>query len=216
MPKTVVLSVGGSLINPGKIQTNFLKRLKKYLLSSPNKFILVCGGGAPARRYAKAGKAFGLSTKKTDKIGIAATLLNAELVRHVFGAPPVKREPNKTKFTKFLVAGGWKTGASSDYDTVLWAKKNSSNLVINLTNIDHIYTKDPKKSGAKPLKKISWKEYRKIIGDKWDTGIHVPFDPIASKFAQKNKMTVACINGKKLSNLDKYMKGKKFTGTVIG
>lgn len=214
MPKKVI-SLGGSLINPGKIQVKFLKKLRQYLLKSPHKFILVCGGGKPARDYAKAGKKFGLNTEELDEIGIAATLLNAELVSKIFSAGKVQTKPVRKNFDKFLIAGGWKTGASSDYDAIKWAAENGIKEVINLTNVDYVYTKDPSKKGAKPIKNLNWNEFRKLIGGKWKTGIHAPFDPVAARTAQQLDIKVICMNGKKLSELRKRLQGKTFKGTVI-
>lgn len=215
--KKVVMSVGGSLINPGEIQIEFLKKLKKLIQKSQYKFIIICGGGKPAREYINATKEFEVSNEGRDWIGIAATLLNAELLRHIFKAPPVQQKPVKMKFKKVLVAAGWLPGCSTDYDAVLWARKYDIKQVINLSNTDYVYTKDPKYfSDAKPLKKISWKEYKKMITTKWAAGTSTPFDPIASRAAEKWKIKTACINGKKLEELEKYLKGKNFIGTELG
>jgi uridylate kinase len=215
--KTVVMSVGGSLINPGQIQIEFLKKLKSFVEKSPYKFIIVCGGGYSARAYITASKEFGVKPIGWDEIGIKATVLNAELLRHIFKAPPALQKPAKTNFKKVLIAAGWLPGCSTDYDAVLWAKKFNVKEVFNLSNTDYVYTKDPKLfADAKPLKKLSWKDYKKTISQKWVAGLNTPFDPVASKAAEKAKMKVICINGQKLKELDKYMKGKKFTGTVIG
>jgi len=215
--KKVVISVGGSLINPGKIDVAFLKQLKAFISKSPHKFILVCGGGSPARAYPNAAKKLGVSSRNRDWIGIQATMLNGELLRHIFNAPPVQQKPKKMNFKKVLVAAGWLPGCSTDYDAVLWAKKFNCKEVINLSNTDYVYTKDPKKyKGAKPLKCIPWKDFLKIIASKWESGLHSRFDPIASRAAMKWKMRVACINGKRLNESDKFLKDKPFVGTVIG
>ena len=58
-------------------------------------------------------------------------------------------------------------------------------------------------------------DYRNMVGDKWDPGMNVPFDPIASKVANESNMEVAIMNGKKLDNLENYLNGKEFRGTVI-
>lgn len=217
MQKTVVMSVGGSLINPGQIQIDFLKRLKSFIDKAPYKFILVCGGGRPAREYIAAAKDFGVNNKGRDFTGIAATLLNAELLRNIFKAPPVQREPKMLKFGKVLVAGGWLPGCSTDYDAVLWAKKYGAKHVVNLSNTDYVYTKDPHKFvDARPLKKLSWSNYKKMIGKKWSAGTSAPFDPVASRAAEKFRLRVFCINGQKLSELNKAMKSQAFVGTVIG
>ena len=88
--------------------------------------------------------------------------------------------------------------------------------MINLSNIDYVYDKNPKKfKGAKPLKNISWKDFRKIVGNKWDPGLNLPFDPVASKLAEKLKLKVVVMNGKPLSNLKNLLSGRSFKGTVI-
>jgi uridylate kinase len=88
--------------------------------------------------------------------------------------------------------------------------------IINLSNIDYVYDKDPKKfPGAKKVEKFSWAEFRKLVGDKWNPGLNAPFDPIASKIAQESGMEVAIMNGRNLKNLKNYLEGKKFKGTTI-
>jgi uridylate kinase len=217
MKKTVVMSVGGSLINPGEIQVGFIKKLKAFIDKSPHKFVLICGGGYNARVYANAAKKFKTDNTAHDWIGISATMLNAELIRHIFKAPPVLQEPKKVKFKKVLVAGGWRPGCSTDYDAVLWAKKLNSDLVVNLSNTDYVYTKDPKLfKNAKPIKHMSWKEYKKIISSKWTAGLNTPFDPVASRAAEKWKIKAVCMNGKRFSELNKLLRGKPFIGSVLG
>ena len=85
-----------------------------------------------------------------------------------------------------------------------------------MTNIDRVYTKDPKKyPDAKPINTISWKEYRDIAGDTWTPGLNLPFDPIASKLAESLGLTVKILNGKDLQNLGHALDGKPFVGTTI-
>jgi len=217
MKKIVVMSVGGSLINPGQIQVDFLKRLKAFIDKSSSRFIIVCGGGFSARSYISAAKEFGVPNASLDWIGISATVLNAELLRHIFNSPPVQQKPVKMNFKKVLVCAGWLPGCSTDYDAVLWAKKFGVKEVFNLSNTDYVYTKDPKKfADAKPLKRILWKDYKRMFCAKWSAGLSTPFDPVASRLADKSKLTVVCINGQKLGELHKYLKGGEFIGTVLG
>lgn len=217
MQKIVVMSVGGSLINPGQIQIGFLKKLKSFVERSPHKFVIICGGGYNARAYASAAKEFNVNSLGLDEVGIKATVLNAELVRHIFRTLPVQQAPKKRAFKKVLVAAGWKPGCSTDYDAVLWAKELGAKLIINLSNTDYVYTKDPKKfADAEPLKKISWKKYRGMISSEWSAGLSTPFDPVASKAAESWKMRVFCINGQKLQELEKAIEDRLFVGTVIG
>ena len=88
--------------------------------------------------------------------------------------------------------------------------------VINLTNVDQVYDRDPKKfADAKPIDTISWKDYRHMIGSDWTPGMNAPFDPIASKLAHEVGITVKILNGKNLDNLAKALDGEAFVGTTI-
>jgi uridylate kinase len=87
---------------------------------------------------------------------------------------------------------------------------------VNLSNIRYVCDKDPKyHKDAKPIKDISWKDFRKIVGDKWDPGANLPFDPVAAKEAQRLGLEVAIMDGRDLKNLDDYLSGKPFKGTTI-
>ena len=88
--------------------------------------------------------------------------------------------------------------------------------MINLSNIEKVYTADPKKDpSAKALDKISWKDFRAMVGDKWIPGKNVPFDPVASRHGEKIGLKVICAAGRDLENLKKILHGEDFTGTTI-
>ena len=61
MSETIVMSVGGSLIVPGGIDTTFLKDLKQFIdfetTSKGRRFIIIAGGGRTARNYQEAAAA---------------------------------------------------------------------------------------------------------------------------------------------------------------
>jgi uridylate kinase len=162
-----------------------------------------------------------VSNEDLDWLGIHATRINAHLLLTIFRKYAyyriIKNPKEKVKFKeKILIAAGWKPGFSTDYDAVLLAKTYNSDTIINLTNIDYVYDKDPNKfKDAKPFKEISWKDYLKLIEQKWIPGMSAPFDPIASKLVQKFKFKVVIINGKKLKNLKNYLENRKFKGTII-
>ncbi|MFP4514462.1 MAG: UMP kinase [Parcubacteria group bacterium] len=225
MKKTIVISVGGSLIAPAvdKIDDIFLRKLIKLINDNYNtyRFILVAGGGMVARNYIdSARKLVNISDKEADWLGISATRLNANLLKTILSNKAYKeiiQEPSDDiKTNKILVAGGYKPGRSSDDMAVSLAVKYKAEVVINLTNIDYVYDKDPSKySDAKKLIKVSWDKFLDIIGRQWTPGKNTPFDPVASRLAQKNKIKVLIINGKKISNLNKYLSGDKFKGTII-
>jgi uridylate kinase len=85
-----------------------------------------------------------------------------------------------------------------------------------MTNIDYVYDKDPNKyKDAKKITKLSWNNFLDIIGREWTPGKNTPFDPVASKLAQKNNINVVILNGNKINNLNNYLQDKKFKGTII-
>jgi uridylate kinase len=220
-----VISVGGSLIAPEGLDTNFLKSFKSLVLKQVkkgNRFILITGGGRLSRNYQEGLKQTAKpSSQDLDWLGIFSTRLNAQLVRLMFGKMANKNvveDPNKKiKFTeKILVAGGWMPGRSTDDDAVRLAKIYGSNTIINLSNIDYIYNKDPRKfKDAQKLEKLAWKDYTKMVGKKWSPGGNYAFDPIAALTAAKNKQQVIVAHGKDLGNLKNILEGKKFKGSVL-
>jgi len=226
MSKKVVISIGGSLIVTDRgIDVSFLKKIKQLIATYAKKnytFYLVIGGGKTARNYIQAAKqTSSIGNSARDWLGISATRLNAQLLQTVFGSlahSEIITDPTqKIKTTKKVVlAAGYKPGWSTDYVAVLLAKNNSINTVINLSNIDYVYCKDPRKyPDAKKLKKVSWVDFQKIVGTKWRPGLNAPFDPIASLLARKNKLEVVIMNGSNIKNLQQCLEDKKFKGTVI-
>lgn len=224
-----VISVGGSLIVPDEIDTDFLKTFRKFILKrieKGDKFILISGGGKICRKYQSAAlEVVKLDDEERDWLGIHSTRLNAHLLRSVFkdvANPFVVKDYiddiKKISFKeKVLVGAGWKPGWSTDYCAALLAQEFNSSSVINLSNIDYVYSEDPRKNpNATKFEKMSWDEFRKIVGDVWDPGMNAPFDPIASKLCHKNNIKVAIMNGKDIKNLENYLDNKKFKGTVIG
>ena len=223
--KTYIISLGGSLIVPDEVDYKFVKRFRELILrkvKNGNKFVIMCGGGGLNRKYNDAAKKVReLSNEELDWIGIYATRYNAQLVRILFGNSACQEiiiNPHQKIATKkpIIVGSGYIPGWSTDYDTVYIAKTYGIDNLINLSNIDYVYDRDPKKyKNAKPIKNISWKDFRKIVGNKWEPRMNKPFDPIASREAEKLKIEVAILNGRKLKNFGNYLDKKKFVGTVI-
>ncbi|MDR2803163.1 MAG: UMP kinase [Treponema sp.] len=231
---TSVISAGGSIVAPNKVDELYLQkfvRLIEELLREDDErqFIFVVGGGGPARAWQSAYRGVSEALGRTaddnqaDWIGIMATRLNAQLVKALFGAycvEDVVTDPSAGESASFagriLLAAGWKPGFSSDNDAVLLAKRFGAKTVINLSNIEAVYTADPKiDPSAKPISGISWKDFRLLTGDVWTPGKNVPFDPVASRNAEEAGIEVICAAGHDLDNLRKIICGNSYTGTLI-
>lgn len=225
--KPVIISLGGSLVIPnGGIDTKFLSEFNQFIrkkIAEGWRFFIVVGGGATARHYIENAKkiAGDITNWDLDWLGIHTTQLNAHLIRTIFhdiAHPRVilnyEKKINNLK-EPLVVAAGWKPGCSTDFDAVYLARDYDAEILINMSNIDCVYDRDPNKyKDAKPIEKIGWDDFTKLVGDKWTPGSNTPFDPVATKLAQGIGLTVYVV-GKDLINIDLLLSGKKFKGTVI-
>lgn len=226
----IVISLGGSLIVPnGGIDVNFLKRfnefIRKQLASHPNRqFFIVTGGGTTTRHYQDAARSVighELVPEDLDWLGIHATRLNAHLVRTIFRDIAhfyiikhyeIIRKVNE----QVVIAAGWKPGWSTDFCSAMLCEDYNVKTVLNLSNIEMAYEADPATNpDAKPIKKITWADFRKIVGDEWVPGMNAPFDPIASKKAQELGLKVVILKGNNFENLENYFEERDFIGTTI-
>ncbi|PLX28947.1 UMP kinase [Candidatus Parcubacteria bacterium] len=222
-----IISVGGSIIIPKTgFNVPFLKKFRQLILSEVKKgtkFVLIIGGGATCRQYQDAlKKTVRLKDVDLDWMGIHTTMVNAQFVKLLFQDDAYKdviTDPRKKVKTNkpIIIAAGYKPGWSTDMDAVLMAKAYGAKDVINLSNIDYVYDKDPAKfKGAKKIESTDWKTFRRdVVGNTWDPGKNAPFDPIASREAQKLGLKVAILKGTNLPEVRKVLAGKKFKGTVI-
>lgn len=224
-----ILSLGGSLVIPnGGIDTTYLKAFNAFIRdqisSKKRRFFIVVGGGGTTRHYQKAAqdvRGSQIEGDDLDWLGIHTTRLNAHMIRvifrdiahqHVIKHYEIIRKADEP----VVVAAGWKPGWSTDYCAITLCQDYGISSVINLTNIDQVFDKDPKQfPDAKPFGNMRWKDYCAIAGDKWIPGMNLPFDPIASKLAMELGVTVKILNGRNLDNLAKALDGKPFTGTTI-
>ncbi len=222
--KVMVISLGGSMIIPDKVNVKFLKEFKKIILKNSKKyrFVIVCGGGSLARKYIS-----GLQ-KKSHKIqssaGIAATRANAKFMSCFFNQNPLQEIPQSIKKIKkqikkqnivFCGALEFKPKQTTDSNAAEIAAYFKTQF-INLTNVLGLYDKDPKKyKNAKFIPKISWTKLLKMAHQKeFKPGQHFVLDQTSSKIILKNK-TPTHILGTNLKQLDNVLNNKKFKGTLI-
>lgn len=221
----IIISLGGSLIIPEKVDTAFIKSfvsLIKEYVAKGFKFFIITGGGKICRDYSDSLKQITTpSNEDLDWLGISSTRMNAEFVRISFGDLAYDKiilDPDFIPETSkpIIVGGGWKPGNSSDLAAVHCAKSIGSTKIINLSNIDNVYDKDPKNNtDAKPIDKISWIDFMLLFPNDWVPGRNIPFDPIASCEAETLGYEVVILNGKNIDNLRSYLDNNQFVGTVI-
>lgn len=221
-----IISLGGSLIVPEEIDAAYLASFKQLVIrriDRGDRFILVVGGGKIARKYqAAAASVSEIDDEEKDWLGIHSTRLNAHLLRTVFKPYAHLRifkdfDHDTIDFREqVLIGAGWKPGWSTDYIAVLLAQRYGGQSIANLSNIEYVYAEDPRiNPHARRYEHIRWQEFRKIVGTQWHPGMSSPFDPIASREAERLGLKVAVLNGKDFENLEHYLEGKPFRGTLI-
>ncbi len=210
----VVISLGGSVIVPDKVDEKFLKEFSKLIKKSPHRFRIVCGGGKTARIYTNTS----LSARERDLLGIEITKVNAKLVSfYIPGSKFVENPLDAGKEKgKVILTAGWKPGVNTDYDSALVCKTFKPDLLINISNVDGVYDKDPRRyKNAKLIKKMSYDDFLYLASKvKRKPGMNFIFDPKA--MALLKKLKVKCIFvGKSISNLKNVLNGRKFKGTIV-
>ena len=227
MQETIIISVGGSLIVPDQIDTTFLSALKHLVTTEivrGKQFVIITGGGKTARRYQDAARNVSdLAVDDIDWIGIHATRLNGHLLRTIFRDVAYRTmitNPDDVldipRETPLIIASGYRPGSSTDLRAVQIAERRGAQKLVNLSNIDYVYTADPKKDpAAEKIEHISWTEFRKLIPPEWDPGLSSPFDPVAAREAERLGIEVAILNGTKIEELENYLEEKPFIGTII-
>lgn len=219
---TVVISLGGSIIVPDGVDIPFLKEFRRIILDlAEMRFIIICGGGRVCREYQDAARELAqIPEKDLDWIGIRATRLNAELVRSIFAHEAVERvihdpEEEIDPSRRIVIGAGFEPGSSTDLRAVELAGRFGASRVVNMSNVDHVYTADPRKDpDARKLTHVSWPQFRKLVGDKWSPGLNMPFDPIASRQGERMGLEVIIV-GRDVKNLERLLQGETFRGTTI-
>ena len=222
----VVISVGGSILVPDEIDVDYMHELAELTnkLSDRHQISIVTGGGKTARKYIEPARRFGASEIFCDLIGITATRLNARLLAAVIGEK-ANLEPPKDfiaalkamNFGKIVVMGGTHPGHSTDAVSALLAEYINADLLINATDVDGIYDKDPQKyKNAKMYKKLSVEQLVDMVKSySLGAGKYELIDILAAKIIQRSKIRTIFLNGRNLKNMRTTIEGKKFIGTVI-
>lgn len=226
LDKTVVISLGGSILVPDGPSKEFLHEFTQCILDFVKqgfRFCIIVGGGSLAREYQNVLRETPHYTDEDgDWIGIYATRFNAELVRRYMGdvaySNVVWHPFSREMFDKnsVVIGAGHEPGNSSDLGAVLAACEFGSQRVVNLSNIDYVYSSDPRTNpNAEKISHISWGDYITLIPSTWKPGTSTPFDPVASRKALECNIEVAMIHGNNLQAMKDYIEGKEFLGTRI-
>lgn len=222
----IVISLGGSLIvPPSGIDAKFLKRFSVVLraILRKHRVVVVCGGGAVSREYIGALRGAGRGEPFVSLSGIESTKLNASLVAGFLGRFHIipdslieVRSVLERDGVAVCGALGFQPRMTSDGDAAQIAEYLKADLLVNLTNVDGLYDRNPARKGAVFVPFISFTDFlARVALIDYKAGQHFVLDQYAAKVIAKRRIKTAILNGHKLGELKKLLSGKRFRGTVI-
>lgn len=224
----VVLSIGGSVFATGDADAAYLDKLATLLarLSREIPMVVTVGGGRTAREYIRLGRALGLTEIELDELGIDVTRLHARLLAARVGPPAPAHPPttiaaavNEAHRGPLVILGGTEPGHTTDGVAALLAVRLRAARVVNATNVDALYDRDPRTHPkAKPLDRVSWERFRGIVhaGADGRAGQEFVFDRLGADTLARAHVPLRIVQGRDLDNLEDALRGRAFHGTTVG
>ncbi|MBI5635930.1 UMP kinase [Candidatus Micrarchaeota archaeon] len=227
--KPIVISLGGSLLfNENGIDTKVVKSACELFLKlkkEGKKLVVIVGGGKTARDYTNAVRELTGNEFFADRLAIDGTRMNALLLISVLGDeayPKVVTDFDETFYALkqglLPVGAGMLEGITTDTDAILIAERLGATHLINASNVDGIYSADPRKDPkAKKFEEITHQKLIELatIGDARKARTNFVFDLVASKLAARSNVELHFVPGRNLDELEKAIKGQKHSGTIV-
>lgn len=225
----IILKISGESLKEEEenVSKNKLERILNLinLLKSNHEVAIVIGGGNFFR-----GRSHPEMDKVTaDTIGIFSSIINALYLKDYFNSHNVEctlatpfNVPNlidnlsdaelKNSYNdgKIIIFGGGvgKSGYSTDSGTILALEKIDADLIIKLTNVDGVYSEDPKVN--KDAIKYDYLTYGEVL----EKDLKV-MDTYAIKKCQELNTKILVMNFNDYEKIIDYFENKKI-GTIIG
>ncbi|MAK40245.1 MAG: UMP kinase [Euryarchaeota archaeon] len=229
---SAVIALGGSLLRPEiEERHKWLEDISRVIKSRSERDLrigIVVGGGSPAREGINLIRPIIEDLESLDHVGIAATRLNATIIREVFLRAGISVNTTIPKdideavdiFDKnsVLVMGGTIPGHTTDAVAIRLAIRYGASKCIIATNVKKVFDEDPKLNpNAKSYNLMSLEELKRIVGpaEHSKAGYSQVVDPIGVDDALRNGLTLNVLDGRDAELIGKSLDGEDFQGTVI-
>ncbi|OLD03819.1 UMP kinase [Candidatus Bathyarchaeota archaeon] len=221
-----VVKLGGALFKRD-LDTVALRKIAGALsdfATQGNQLVLVAGGGQNARAYIAAARKLGADESTCDLIGIKLTRANAELLRIALGSTAVSKIPTNLSEVshlagngKVVVLGGLQPGQSTNAVAALAAEITKADVLVNATDVEGVYTQDPKKSPKAKLirsvhvdKLLNWAMAGEVFAGRYEL-----LDPLALKILQRARIPTRFVSLVDPGNIIEALHGKVVGTRVV-
>ena len=226
MPSRLAIKLGGHLIStPRGLDLNLLKAYAEILSETfdGGRWCIIVGGGEESRRYISAARSLGLDEALCDLIAVKITRIHARILSALIGEKAYQRTPETLEeiaeyasLGKIVVAGGLQPAQSTTAVAALAAEAIGAEKLIIATDVDGVYTDDPKRSpDARLLKELTLTRLEEIVqGSSHAAGEYRLIDRLAINVLRRSRIPAIVLNGKQPENLKKAIRGEK-VGSLI-
>jgi len=229
---TVVVALGGSLLRSEvEERHNWLMEMVEVIrqrVESGEKVALVVGGGAPAREGIELAKSIIEDVSHLDRIGIAATRLNATIVREALdegGIGVSEKIPESIEEavlemneSDVVVMGGTVPGQTTDAVAIRLAIQSGAEKCVIATNVPRVYAQDPRKNpDAESFDELTLAELQEIVGppEHAEAGASQVVDPVGVSEAKEHGLDLDILDGRYTMIIKKSLDGEEFEGTRV-
>ena len=222
----IVVKLGGHLISTlSGIRTGYLREFASLIseLYDGDRWCVVVGGGAEARKYVSAARELGLNESICDLIAVKITRIHARLLSSAIAENACQAIPETleqlvqySSLGKIVVSGGLQPAQSTTAVAALAAEAINADKLVIATDVDGVYTADPKLDpNAKPLEEVTLSKLKEVLGESSHlAGEYKLIDSLALKVLERSRIPAVVLNGNDLDNIRKAIQGEK-AGTLI-
>ncbi len=175
MGRLAVVKVSGAVFDLERRGGEVVRLVAEQLRAASDegwRLVAVAGGGNPARLYIRAARELGASEAALDQLGILITRANAELLIAALGGLAYPYVPKtleellaaSASSRSVIVMGGLQPGQSTNAVAALAAESLGADVLVNATDVDGVYTEDPRKNpAARKLRSVGVEELARLL-----------------------------------------------------
>lgn len=220
------VKIGGFAFKEG-LEAPLLKAYSdeiRKLSEEGHQIVIVTGGGAIARRYINTSRILGASEALCDELGVEVSRINALLLLSSLWDTAYRRVPRSleealiaVKPGQPVVMGGLQPGQSTNAVAAMMAELINADLLVNLTDVEGVYTKDPKIYGsARLLEDVTIDELEDILLEQdLKAGEYKLMDLLALKIIKRGRIKTIIVSGLNPKNLRKAILNERIGTRII-